>query len=574
MWIDSLGRDNVALVFTTEMWLYRPKQGEYLEEIIGPYPLPREIAENGIVDVVQALNKLYIFRGQADSTVFTASVTNAAINNNAFGTVTVTTASAHGYVSGDEVTIRSSTFRTQSALDENYIIAVTSPTVFTFQFHNITGGVFAANTALTGFTTVRGKPPLIWDSLATNPATSVTVASQKFTNPAPPNTALTFLTVSVPPADFGLYFQNRLVVKGGNQQIFVSDILSEQFDLQFNDFLINQGGNDWIVGFLPWIENQFLVFMRNSIYLAYLDPKSTALQANNSQITIITSELGCLARKTIVNAGQYVLFLSSKGVYLLTPQLDLKVIGNTMPLSEPIADFFDTLDYNLVRNSVASYYNNRFYIAVPTVEPESVIPSRNNRILVYNLLNKAWESIDVYPHGLNADNLLVSLYEFQKRLFILTNFNGEAEGEYGGIFLEGENETGDIYGPGEGAFLPFNFPKNLNSGGIISEIDAFVKTREFAVGSLAEKRYSRGEFQFNNVQSDLIKISATTHDPDTSEDVLFYAFSGTSDGTLRPRIAMRGSSIDFTLNFLNGRPALKGITVHGITASRPMISQE
>ena len=573
MWIDSLGRDNVALVFTTEMWLYRPKQGEYLEEIIGPYPLPREIAENGIVDVVQALNKLYIFRGQADSTVFTASVSNPIIGIGATGTVTVTTTTPHGYSTDDEVTVRSSTFRTQSALDGNYIVTVTGPSTFTYQFTNTTGVSFAANTALTGFTTVRGKPPLIWDSLATNPATSITVASQKYTNPSS-GTALTFLTVSVPPADFGLYFQNRLVVKGGNQQIFVSDILSEQFDLQFNDFLINQGGNDWIVGFLPWIENQFLVFMRNSIYLAYLDPKSTALQANNSQITIITSELGCLARKTIVNAGQYVLFLSSKGVYLLTPQLDLKVIGNTMPLSEPIADFFDSLDYSLVGNSVASYYNNRFYIAVPTVEPESVIPNRNNRILVYNLLNKAWESIDVYPHGLNADNLLVSLYEFQKRLFILTNFNGEVEGEYGGIFLEGENETGDIYGPGEGAFLPFNLPKDLNSGGIISEIEAFVRTREFTVGSLAEKRYSRSEFQFNNVQSDLVKISATTHDPDASEDVLFYAFSGVSDGTLRPRIAMRGSSIDFTLNFLNGRPALKGITVHGITASRPMISQE
>lgn len=574
LWIDALGRDNIAMIFTDEMYLYRPEQAGEAAELLGPYPFPdfRQIATGAVVDAVQALNKLYIFRGQADSTVFTATVTNPIIGVGATGTVTVTTSVPHGYSTDDEVTVRSSTFRTQSALDGNYVITETGLNTFTYEFENTTGVSFAANTALSGFTTVRGKPPLIWNS---NTLT-FTAASQKFTNPTPPNTALTFLTESVPPADFGLYFQNRLVVKGANQQIFVSDILSEQFDLQLNDFLINQGGNDWIVGFLPWIENQFLVFMRNSIYLAYIDPRFDITVPSKSQITVITNQLGCLARKTIVNAGQYVLFLSAKGVCLLTPQLDLKVVGNTMPLSEPIADFFDNIDYSLVSGSVANYYDNRFYIAVPITEPlDPGLPAtRNNRILIYNLLNKNWESIDVYPHGLNADNLIVALYEYQKRLFILTNFNGSEPEDFGGVFLEGERESGDVYAGGEGATLPFNLPENLNAGGVIESIPAFVRTREFTFGGLAEKRYSRAEFQFNNVFNDFLILSANSHDPDLTEDILSYTFTGTSDGTLRPRIAMRGSSIDFIVQFLSGRPALKGITVHAITASRPMISQE
>lgn len=573
VWIDSAGRDNIVLIFTGSMYLYRPTQAGAAAVLLGPYNFPasRSIASGGIADAVQALNKLYIFRGQADSTIFTASVTNADIGIGATGTITVTTTTPHGYSTGNEVTVRSTTFRTQSELDGNYVITVTGTSTFTYQFTNTTGVLFAANTALTGFTTVRGKPPLIWDS---NTLT-FSVASQKYTNPSS-GTALTFLTVSVPPADFGLYFQNRLVVKGANQQIFVSDILSEQFDLQLNDFLINQGGNDSIVGFLPWIDNQFLVFMRNSINLAYIDPRFDITVPSKSQITVITNQLGCLARRTIVNAGQYVLFLSAKGVYLLTPQLDLKVIGNTMPLSEPIADFFENLDYSLVANSVANYYDNRFYIAVPVIETidPSPIQSRNNRILVYNLLNKNWESIDIYPHGLNADNLVVSLYEYQRRLFILTNFNGSIPEEFGGIFLEGERENGDIYQGGEGAILPFNLPENLNSGGVINQITSVVRTREFTFGSLAEKRYSRAEFQFNNVQNDLLSLTATTHDPDSTEQILSYNFTGNSDGTLRPRVAMRGSSVDFTVNFLYGRPSLKGITVHAINASRPMISQE
>jgi len=571
-WVDSLGRDNVALIFTDSLYLFRPAQSGYAADTLGPYNFTRSIDAGQTVDAVQALNKLFIFRGQADATVFTATVTNSAINNNAFGTVTVTTSSNHGYASGDEVTVRSSTFRTQSALDENYIITVTDFNTFTFEFYNTTGGVFAANTALTGFTTIRGKPPFIWDSNTLD----VTVASQKYTNPSS-GTALTFKTVSVPPADFGIYFQNRLVVKTANQQISVSDVLSEQFDLQLNVFLINQGGNDWIVGFLPWIENQFLVFMRNSINLAFIDPRFNIADADRSQITVVTNELGCIARRSIVNAGQYVLFLSSKGVYLLTPQLDLKVIGNTMPLSEGIADFFDNLDYSKAANSVANYYNNRFYIAVPVVEDidPSPVESRNNRILIYNLLNKNWESIDVYPHGLNADNLIVSAYLYEKRLLILTDFNGSQPEEYGGVFLEGENDLGDQYtSDADGVFLPANLPIDLNAGAALSEINAFVRTREFTSNTLSEKRFSRAEFQFNNVFADTVKLSATSHDPDASEEILAYTFSGATDGTLRPRVAMRGSSIDFTIQFSSGRPALKGVTVHSIAANRPMISQE
>lgn len=580
-WVDSLGRDNIALIFTDRMYLFRPEQSGYAREYLGPYMFPadqqvqRTIAIDGIANAVQALNKLYIFRGQADSTVFTASVTNPIIGVGATGTVTVTTTTPHGYSTNNEVTVRSTTYRTQSALDGNYVITVTGANTFTYKFQNATGVSFAANTALTGFTTVRGKPPLIWDS---NTST-FTAASQKYTNPTPPNTALTQITESVPPADFGIYFQNRLVVKIENQKIAFSDILSESFDLAINVYYVNQGGNDSIVGFLPWIESQFLVFMQNSIYMAYFDPRSNlTTQSDKSQITLITNELGCLARRTIVNAGQYVLFLSAKGVYLLTPQLDLKVIGNTMPLSEPIADVFDYLDYSKAQDSVANYYDNRFYIAIPVYEqldPDIQYPPiRNNRILIYNLLNKNWESIDRYPIGLNADNLILCRYLTQKRLFILTDFNGTDSLQNGGVFLEGERESGDAYQSGNGAALPFVLPEQLLANGVLNSIESYVRTREFTFDSLAEKRYSRAEFQFNNVLSDYVAIYATAHDPDNEQFILTYNFTGNSDGTLRPRVAMRGSSIDFYVIFAYGRPALKGITVHAITASRPMISQE
>jgi hypothetical protein len=272
-----------------------------------------------------------------------------------------------------------------------------------------------------------------------------------------------------------------------------------------------------------------------------------------------------------------VFFLSANGVHMLTPQLDLKLLGNTLPLSEPIADFFDSVNYNAVQNSVATYYNNRFYIAMPTGSA-----TRNVRILVYNTLNQAWESIDYYPAGLFADNLILSAYINQRRLMMITNFAGE--NEYGGVYLTEEQIEGDQYNTSNATpVLPFNlFPQSTQrvestiDPGVpnFTHIPASVRTREYTMGSSSEKRYSRGEFSFNNVQNDNVRIETTTYDPDATETVLEYSFSGNTDGTLRPRIAARGTSMDCTISFVVGRPSLKSAAVYAIATNRPMISQE
>jgi hypothetical protein len=571
VWIDANGQDNVVMVFSDRFYLYRIEQGNTSPTLLGPYMFPsgRGIAGGGVADCVQALFQLIIFRGQYDKTAYSATITNSGIVSGAVGTITVNTSTAHGYSTGDEVTVRHSLdYRAESAIDGNYIITVTSPTQFTFLWTNNSGSNYNQHTNHPGFTAQRGKPPLIWDS---NTLT-VTAANQKFLPSAATGDPLTYITESIPPGEFGLYFQNRVLVKYGNDQIAVSNVLSFRCDVALNAFIINQGGNDSIVGFLPWIDSQFLVFMQNSIYVAFLDARAFATENDTSQITVVTTQLGCLSRKSIVNAGQYVLFLSAKGVYLLTPQLDLKVIGDTTPLSEAISDVFETMNFQAASKAVSAYYNNRFYIAIPVVT-NGVASSRNNRILIFNTLNKNWESIDRYPEGMYIDNLIVASYKYQDRLFIMTNFFGTFQ--YGGIFLEEERTDGDWYiGENSGITLPFTLPANLNAGATISSIESYVTTREFTMKSLNEKRFSRAEFQFNNIINDVVQIDSTVHDPDSSQTIMSYQFSGNSDGTLRPRVAARGSSVDFTIHFTNGRPALKGVTVYGITANRPMVSQE
>ena len=581
LYVDDAGHDNIVLVFTDRMYLYKPAQGSDPEDLSQAYLFPagRTIAVGGICDVVTALNKVYIFRGKYDKTTFATTQSNASIAIGATGAITVTTPTAHGYSNNDEVTIgyTSGTSAFQSVTG-SYVITVTGPTTFTFEYTNNTGSTYAAQTGQSGWTARRGKPPLIWDGQAT-----LSFAQQKF---IVDGSTVTGITQSVPCADFGLYFQNRLILKFGDYQMLVSDILSEQCDTTLNNFIINTGGNDSIVGVLPWVQDQFLVFMTKSIYVVYVETDNFATDSPpgaQSSTTVVTTEIGCLARRSIVSAGQFVFFLSANGVHMLTPQLDLKLLGNTLPLSEPIADFFDTVNYDTVQNSVAAYYNNRFYIAMPTGSA-----TRNNKILVYNTLNQAWESIDYYPTGLFQDNLILSAYINQRRLMIITNFAGEAQ--YGGVFLSEEQVQGDEFNVANATpVLPFDlFPASVEPDGTpvktestlipstqnFVHIPASIKTREYTFGGTSEKRYSRGEFSFNNVQNDFVQIDATTYDPDATETVLEYSFSGNSDGTLRPRIAARGTSIACTVNFVVGRPSLKSTAVYAIAANRPMISQE
>ena len=580
LYVGDGGSDNIVLVFTNSMYLYRPAQGLDPEDLSGPYYFPanRTIAAGGICDVVTALNKVYIFRGKYDETTYAATASNPSIPAGGTGIITITTVGNHGYSSLDEVTIGRTVGNDGpgQAVANSYVITVTGLNTFTFEYINYTGSTYAARSPELGWTARRGKPPLVWDGQA------VSIAPQKF---IVDGTTVTGITQSVPCADFGLYFQNRLILKYGNYQIVVSDILSEQCDTTLNNFIINTGGNDSIVGVLPWVQDQFLVFMTKSIYVVYVDTDNFDINSPpgaQSSTTVVTTEIGCLARRSIVAAGQFVFFLSANGVHMLTPQLDLKLLGNTLPLSEPIADFFETVNYNAVQKSVATYYNNRFYIAVPTGTA-----TRNDKILVYNTLNQAWESIDYYPTGLFADDLILSAYINQRRLMIITNFAGEAQ--YGGVFLSEEQIEGDEFNTSTFTpVVPFNlFPASLQPNGdaVKTEstiaavqnfihIPASIKTREYAFGGTSEKRFSRGEFTFNNVRNDFVQIDTTTYDPDATETVLEYSFSGNSDGTLRPRIAARGTSIACTVNFVVGRPSLKSTAVYAIAANRPMISQE
>ena len=216
-----------------------------------------------------------------------------------------------------------------------------------------------------------------------------------------------------PNSRHAIYYGNRHIVQTDRNTISVSHYLRDDAWSNLDVFTINDGSSDTLVAVTPWTLNEFVIFMRNSIFYAAAGVGANAsgdpAQESDSYIKSLASDVGCIAKGSIVQAGGGILFLSDNGVYILNPAGAGNGAGNTPegmrlltiaePLSAPIADVIERINFNAVGKAVATYFENRYYLAVPLDDSEV-----NNAILVYNFINKAWESVDTYPINASIEN--------------------------------------------------------------------------------------------------------------------------------------------------------------------------
>lgn len=209
-----------------------------------------------------------------------------------------------------------------------------------------------------------------------------------------------------PNSRHAIYYGNRHIVQTDSNTISVSHYLRDNAWSNLDVFTINDGSSDTLVAIAPWTLNEFVIFMRNSIFYAAAGVGANAAgdqaQESDSYIKSLASDVGCIAKGSIVQAGGGIIFLSDNGVYILNPAGAGNGSGNTPegmrlltiaePLSAPISDVIARINFNAVGKAVATYFENRYYLAVPLDGSEY-----NNAILVYNFINKAWESVDTYP---------------------------------------------------------------------------------------------------------------------------------------------------------------------------------
>ena len=370
-----------------------------------------------------------------------------------------------------------------------------------------------------------------------------------------------------------LYYANRMIALGKfhleTNPLRDYDTISVSNFLDFNDwdaldaFTINNGSNDQIVGIAPWTLNEFLVFMRNSIF--YISVGSNRYLtgdalSNDSYVKTLATDIGCSARKSVVQAGGGVFFLSDSGVYFLQPQPasaeSMKLLTMADPISAPIDDVIQRINRTYAHRAVATYWNNRYYLAVPL---DSSVD--NNAILVYNFILKQWESVDTYPSGFDVFDFVIAKRDNQRRMYIIDTDKG--------IFLSeqlnwDEYQDWAVGDPNAGKpVLPFYIPTTLEALSFpANPINAILKTRRYSFNSIGDKRFSTAEVEMVADSGSQIQTTAEVFNPDVAAVIDTFGAQFTEDSARRNGIRKIGTGIQLQFNSYNLRPSIRSAYIY------------
>jgi hypothetical protein len=528
------------------------------------YPSGTNISST--VDMIQAFNKLFIFRkGQV------ALEVDLAASN-------ITSEPSMSLVSSGAYTQQS----TVSVTDLDVATKVATATVSSVSGLNIGQVLTVSHVGSSSGFSVNDTIRISTIDTATNKFTFIADVIDQT------NKAITFVTkissnlgfIHMPTPEFGVLHQRRLIVpfqfdpdnSNASRKIFdeviASDILdSNTYDKIFGSFRFNAGASDFTVGIVSFTEDSILIFNKNSIYRV-----SGTVNPQNATTQVLTNEIGALARKSIVQVGKNVFFLSDNGVYSLEFFDEYNLRGTQTPLSEPIQNTIEQIDQRFAKNATAVYFNNRYYIAVPLkTNPDGSSNDNgvNNAILVYNFLNNQWESVDT----VNASP------QFEYTNLVIAGL-GNARGVYcinenGGVHLIASDED--------------NFSTSSRSGfdNVITQVGETVttpirvegklKTRMYTYNDIGRKKYNSFDIQAEGntlVPTDFsIKIETENIDTDlgTQKSLLGNAskYLGNTpiapstpaeDVAIRGRIGnMRAYGAQLQIENVEGKPKIRNI---------------
>ena len=484
------------------------------------------------VSMLQAFGRIYVLREADKSRAgWSEQYTNASgiAVSGAVATVNVT---GHGYTAGMRVRIEGSA--TSAAFDgHEYDIATASTDTFTVAVPSGTTQDLSAN-----ITVRRVKPPLYWTG---DPTTDFVRSTGGI-----PDVGISFRRMRS--VGWGAYINNRMVIPDGKQTLMLSDILDpDTFDPFWQSFRVGVGGGDYIVAVHPWVDGTFLVFCRKSIWIAQVnqfastDGTAAAIDTPISKLELLTDEIGCSARRTIQTAGQFIYFLSDSGVYRLDSRLDLKLRGETKPLSDAISDQVSDLNAALVDNAVGLYFNNRYYLAVPTAGATT----SNNAVFIYNQLNEAWETKDIYAFGVN--DFIVATVDEERRVLI-SNQGGYL------MMLDEHDEGDDSIAPS------VTIAKTPVAGRI--------RTRRYGFGAMSHKRFLRSLSDVVLPAGSSITVKAALINPDQELTLVpsqTNASGVTEDYTLKNPIRQRAHYCELEFQTNNNRPEIRNVSVEAAT---------
>ena len=390
-----------------------------------------------------------------------------------------------------------------------------------------------------------------------------------------------------PGAPWGIHFQRRLWVpylydqsstydaptytyRKITDEIAVSDILdTTTFDQIENQFRISGGTADYVVGMHGFYDDALVVLNRNSLYIV----KGTLGSLLDTQVKELTSEIGCLARKSVVMRGNTMMFLSDDGVYSLEFLNDYNLRGSDEPISKNIQPYIDRINKNYAADAVGILYDNRYYLAVALDSVTGANDAQgNNSVLVYNFKNQGWESLDTYGNsGFLIKNLITGGSGVRNDLYAVTQNGGLHQ-------IDAVESSTDR----------FNI-SNVGGSLVTSTINSSLTTRGYDLKTMDRKRFTDAQINMQNLAGDTgeYSIAFAAEDPDNAVSIgtttqflggVVLAPSSPNEAetaSIRCRLAgVRGYTGTLILTRTIGSPKVNSIKVAGAITNRQIISQK
>jgi hypothetical protein len=122
----------------------------------------------------------------------------------------------------------------------------------------------------------------------------------------------------------------------------------------------------------------------------------------------------------VTAASGDIYFLDYSGVYKISQIFEGSPQAGSLPVSDNIKPVMDSINWNAAAGIRVENRRERVYFAVPLQNS-----TRNNVLLVYNMISSSWESIDTFGDPeFRIDDLVKTNYIGDRRLFAIDRIKG------------------------------------------------------------------------------------------------------------------------------------------------------